>query len=103
MRGVKLIFTNESRGHMIGEEFIKLADSTLGEDATLGDIYRMAQREGFGRCQSKVYQDIATAGAKHVGYFFVSRQQYEDSHEPYTRGVWVMVGEYRPAVREGVI
>lgn len=105
MRAVKLIYTNESRGYCIGEEIIKLDDATLwgDEDVSLGDIYREAIREGLGRCESKVWKDIGTGNAKHIGYFFKSTQRYEDTGEPYKRGVWVVVGEYRAAVPEAVL
>lgn len=105
MRAVKLIFTNESQGYTFGDEILPLDDSTTfgGEQATLADIYREAQRQGYGRCTSKVFKDICTGGAEHIGYFFVSRQQYEDCDDTYKRGVWVIVGEHRAAVREDVI
>lgn len=105
MRAIKLVYTNESLGHSFGDEIIALDDSsTFGDDdVSMGDIYREAIRQGYGRCTSKVWQDICTGGTKHIGWFFVSRQRYEDTGGIYLRGVWVIVGEHRPAVREDVV
>lgn len=112
MRAIKITYTNETEGHQFGDEFIVLDDNTqLGADATMGEIYCYARRE-FGRCISKVYIDqrIPTNDkggerweTRHVGWFFVKRDRYEDTNEPYLRGAWVTVGEYVPATEEHIV
>ena len=64
----------------------------------LGDIYRAAQRE-FGRCTSSIYVDQKTGPAKKVGWYFVSRQKFEDTGQPYLRGAWVRVVNVVPEQR----
>lgn len=102
-RAIEVTLTNEDLG---GNEFSHwiepLADTHMGEDATMGEIFR-ALREEYGRCQSKIYVDVAQGDAKHVGWFFVSRQEYTDTHEPYLRGAWVVVGEHVPAQAARVV
>lgn len=50
--------------------------------------YQDLQRE-YGRCTSKVYVDQDNASPKAIGWYFVSRQQYEDGEGKYLRGAWV--------------
>jgi hypothetical protein len=57
-----------------------------------GAIYRACQSE-FGRCQSSVYIDKKDGPPVRIGWFFVSRQQYEDTRDTYLRGAWVTVLE----------
>lgn len=103
MRALNIILTNEDKGYQFSEWTEQLDSTHMGEDATMGEIYRAVQEE-YGRCKSKVYVDVDGGPPKQVGWFFVSRQEYEDSrdHETYLRGAWVTVGEYRPARSEGV-
>jgi hypothetical protein len=80
---VHVTLTNEDEGYIFGE---------YTEDAaewfkTSGDLYRVFQRE-YGRCRSKIYVNTP-AGTKAVGWYFESRQRYEDTNEPYLRGAWV--------------
>ena len=90
--------TNEDEGYIFGEFRQPVdvdLDFTRGEDPTkLGDIYRAAQRQ-YGRCTSSIYVDCKDdAGAwkvKKVGWFFLSRQRYEDTGQPYRRGAWITV------------
>lgn len=49
--------------------------------------FRELQAE-WGRCNSRVYADTVT-GVEEIGYYFVKRQRYEDTGEPYLRGAWV--------------
>lgn len=100
-RAIQVILTNEDENYQFSEYTEQLADTHMGEDATMGEIYRAAQEE-YGRCTSRVYIDVDGEPPKQVGWFFVKRAQYEDTGEPYLRGAWVSVGEYRPAVSEGV-
>jgi len=104
-RAIHTALTNETEGHRFGDLIEPLADTFMGEDASMGEIYR-AYRAEYGRCMSKVYVDVRVKTndeggerweVKHVGWFFVSRQKYEDCAETYLRGAWVTVGEYEPA------
>lgn len=99
-RAIDITLTNEDRDYQFSHWVEQLGDTYMGEDATMGDIYRASARE-YGRCQSKIYIDTA-AGAEHVGWFFVNRQQYEDDADTYLRGAWITVGEYVPAREETV-
>lgn len=110
-RGLQITLTNEDRGHWFSEWVEPLADYPNGEDTTMGEIYRHAQEE-YGRCKSKVYVEkrVPTndeGGERwetlHIGWFFVGRQQYEDTNEPYLRGAWVTVGEYHAAIAEHIV
>ena len=94
---VRISLTNETAGHIFAEEEEQLDDFLLTDDGRpdWGRIYRRAQDE-YGRCQSSVYVD-ASGGPKRVGWFFVSRQRYTDTGEPYLRGAWVTVVKVRPA------
>lgn len=96
MRFVQVTVTNETRGYTIDQDVYPLDGSTPwgGEDATLGDLFRQAQREGAGQCKSRVYRDICTPQAEPIGYFFISRQPCDsDDGSTYIRGVWVVVAE----------
>lgn len=109
-RALHVVLTNEDTNNRFSEFIEPLADTLMGEDATMGEIYREA-RDEYGRCTGKVYVDrrVPTPEggerweAVHVGWFFISRQEYTDTHEPYLRGAWVTVGEHVPATRERVI
>lgn len=84
--------TNEDKGYLFGQWTEDLdEDLYLNDDGTpnTGEIYRQCQRE-YGRCTSSVYNDTAK-GVVRVGWFFVSRQRYEDTGEPYLRGAWVTI------------
>lgn len=91
MTTLHVTLTNEDKGYSFSSWSEDLADTWMGEDATMGEIYRAVQQE-YGRCTSKVYVDTSS-GPKTVGWYFVSRQQYEDTHEPYLRGAWVTVNK----------
>jgi hypothetical protein len=75
---------NEDRGYIFSEF------SEEFEDETPGEIFR-AMRSEFGRCQSSVYVDQKDGPPKRVGWFFISRQNYDDYHstDTYLRGAWV--------------
>ncbi len=89
-----ITLTNETDGHRFSE-FVEDLDEfyapVLKDDGTpdFGVIFREMQSE-YGRCQSSIYVDTPD-GVKRVGWFFVSRQQYTDTREPYLRGAWVTV------------
>lgn len=101
MRAIQVSLVNEDKGYIFSEWIDKLDEcSWLGDDSSMGDIYRAYQSE-YGRCQSKVYRDT-TDGPRQVGWYFVSRQRYEDDTDTYLCGAWVTVGEYVPGVPEHV-
>ena len=101
MRGIEVSLTNETNGYIFSEHVDKLDNNhVLDENPTMGEIYRCYQKE-YGRCMSRVFIDTPN-GRKTVGWFFVSRQHYEDTNKPYLRGAWVTVGEYFPATPERV-
>ena len=102
---IEVKLTDEDRGYVFAE-FRQPVDVDLwfkgGEDPTdLGDIYRAAQRT-YGRCTSSIYVDCKDDEGrwttKKVGWFFLSRQRYEDTGEPYRRGAWVTLLEVVPEV-----
>lgn len=85
--GLKITLTNETKGHT----FSKFIDEDSHEyHKTSGSLFRSLQEE-WGRCRSKVYRDLPDGSAKQVGWFFESRQEYEDSRDTYLRGAWVEV------------
>jgi hypothetical protein len=94
--------TNETNGHQFSEFAEDIEDWLLDDDGRprFGEIYRLAQRE-YGRCTSSVYVDTPH-GLRRVGWFFVSRQHYEDTGEPYLRGAWVTIITETPPVRASV-
>ena len=74
-------YTNETEGHRFGEMATAMP---AGDCPTFRDL----QRE-YGRCASKVYHDSPDGRPVAVGYFFESMQKYEDTGQPYKRGVWI--------------
>lgn len=86
--------TNEDTDCRFSEWTEPVEDWLLHDDGTpdFGAIYRATQRE-YGRCTSSVYVDREGQSPARVGWFFVSRQQYEDTPENYVRGAWVTVRE----------
>lgn len=99
-RAIQITLTNETQGYQFSSWVERLADTYMGEDATMGEIYRAALGE-YGRPTSKVFVDT-DAGPKVVGWFFVKRARYEDTNEQYLQGAWITVGEYEPARPEAV-
>lgn len=83
---VHVSLTNETKGH----RFSDYTEDVSGVE-TPGEIYRIAQRE-YGVCRSRVCVDTPT-GTKAIGWYFESRQRYEDTNEPYLRGAWVTYQE----------
>ena len=75
------------RYHMCDDIVTDLADTYMGEDATIGEIFKASQRE-HGRCVSKVYIDRQDA-IWAVGWVFVKREQYEDSKETFLHETWI--------------
>lgn len=93
-----ITLTNEDKGYQFSSWQEPIEDHYLKDDDSLnfGKVYRTLQKE-YGRCQSSVFVDSET-GPKKIGWFFVSRQQYEDTGEWYLRGCWATIGkEVEPA------
>lgn len=88
---VRTSLTNETEGHVFSEFTEPLEDWGLGDDGTpnFGLIYRV-MRSAYGRCVSSVYVDT-DGPPRRVGWFFISRQEYEDTRESYLRGAWCTV------------
>lgn len=72
--------TNETEGH-------RFYDLVTQFPAGGQPTFRELQRE-WGRCKSKVYCDTPT-GADEIGWYFESRQKYEDADDTYLRGAWI--------------
>jgi hypothetical protein len=99
MYRVFVTLTNETAGHIFGEWSEEAADWY----DTPGKLYRVYQKE-YGRCKSRVYVDTST-GVQTIGWYFESRQEYEDSRpryndygrlqppETYIRGAWITYEE----------
>lgn len=62
---------------------------------TLADLFRYGQSE-FGRCTGKMYIDVED-GAKHIGYVFLKRMNYDRSDETFLAETWISMGEFHPA------
>jgi len=74
-------------------DMVRFGESGLYESFTdnLGRLFKAFQKE-YGRCTSKMFID-GKNGAKHIGWVFEKRMQYDDTREFYTREVWVEVKE----------
>lgn len=80
---VDVVLTNE-------DTETRFSEWTEEYDGSAGELFREARGE-YGRCVSSVYVDQKNGPPKRVGWFFVSRQEYEDwGHDTYLRGAWVM-------------
>ena len=90
-RTLHVSLVNEDKGYVFSEWNEDLKDTWMGEDASIGDIFR-ACREEYGRCQSKIYVDT-DKGPKAIGWYFVKRDQYQGDDDTYLRGAWVTVSE----------
>jgi len=83
-----------------GEDTIDLADTYMGEDATIGEIFRACQRE-HGRCIGKVFVDrfLHSDPPKAIGWVFVKREKYEDVNEYFLHETWVTLIDKDETVR----
>lgn len=88
---INVSLTNETESRRFSDWSEPVEDWLLTDDGTpdMGHIYRLSQSE-YGVCRSSVYVDTRT-GTHKVGWYFESRQRYEDTNEPYLRGAWVTV------------
>jgi hypothetical protein len=87
---------NASDGYRLSESVTTdLKDTYLGEDASVGDIYRASVRE-HGRCTGKVY----VGDGVHVGWVFVKRDEYEDApRETFLHETWITLLDSDETVR----
>lgn len=86
---LQVTLTNENEGYRFSEW-----EELVDDIDTPGELYRLAQRE-YGRCQSKVYVDTED-GPLHIGWFFESRQRYQDTDDEYLRGAWITYRQVAP-------
>ena len=95
---ILVTLTNEDEGHTFSEWDESVPDHLTNEDGTpdMGAIYRASQQD-FGRCTSSVYVEREGKPPLRIGWFFVSRERYDDTQQPYLRGAWVTVAEVKPA------
>ena len=84
-----------TRYHMCDDIVTDLGDTYMGEDASIGDIYRASQKE-HGRCISKVYIGDGIP----VGWVFVKREKYEDDpKQSYLHETWISLLDKDETVR----
>lgn len=92
----KVTLTDETAGYVFSDftdDDIPLTDAGAPD---FGALFRSA-RDEYGRCRSSVYVDTAGGDPRRIGWFFESRQRYDDTGEPYLRGAWVTVVKITPA------
>jgi hypothetical protein len=91
---VRVDLVNEDREARFAEFEERIGGDFLTDDGrpAFGEIFRAMQAE-YGRCASSVYVDREGSKPDRIGWYFVSRQAYEDTGEPYLRGAWVSVVE----------
>lgn len=103
---------NATEGCRIGDdEPMALADTVIGTDGAVTDLYRFGVRE-YGRCTGKMYVDrrVKTNDVggerwewetEHVGYVFQRRQEYERGYSgrddgSYLHETWISFGVSYP-------
>ena len=87
---VELVGVNRTEGYRLGKHI------ELVEGETAGEVYRELVGR-FGRCTGKVFVDTADGDARHVGWVFVKRAEYDDTpREFFTRETWASVVERVP-------
>lgn len=98
---------NATEGYRFSEDIITdLADTYMGEDASIGEIFRASQKE-HGRCTGKVYIDTRTdkdppgkyPRTIHVGWVFEKLDRYEDTGEPYKHETWITLLDKDETIR----
>jgi hypothetical protein len=74
------------------EKRICFSEWTETTDKTMGEVFRISQRE-YGRCVSKVYRDVAmgdgTYDTKTEGWVFLKRAEYQDCKKTYLQETWI--------------
>lgn len=59
-----------------------------GTPDTIGGLYRQLRAEN-GRCTSRVYIDHRDGSTHAIGWVFVKREQFTDTHKHYLRETWI--------------
>lgn len=98
MSSLHIVTVHHTGGYTLSRQILPLDGSTPwgGPEISMGQIFRQAQREGYRRCQSRVFRHLGTPLAEHVGYYFVGRHPTEDGTDTFIRGVWVVVADVPP-------
>ena len=78
----------DKRYRMCDDIVQDLSDTYMGEDATIGDIFRASRKE-HGRCTGKVFLDKKDGTIIQIGWVFVKRERYEDSRETFIHETWI--------------
>lgn len=76
-----------------GDKRYGLGESDVYEThfTKVGDLYRSRLKE-HGRCTGKVYHDNPDGTAKHIGWCFIKRKEYEDDRsKTWLCETWVTV------------
>ena len=63
----------------------------------VSELFRAMQKE-YGRCVSKMYVDVKN-GAKHIGWVFQKRKQYDDCKDTFILETWVSVHEQKDTIQ----
>jgi hypothetical protein len=87
---------NDGKRYGAYDDVQDLADTYMGEDATIGEIFRACQKE-HGACTGKVYIDTREDSDPEgtyprtiaIGWVFVKREKYEDSNETFLHETWI--------------
>ncbi len=81
---------NADKSQIFYDEGFDCDESSILENASIGDIYRYAQGEN-GRCTSKMYRDCDEGPPEVVGWVFVKREKYDNVDETFLCETWVTV------------
>ena len=95
---------NRTENYRLYDDYvIDVDDLYLGDDPSIGEIYREMQRE-YGRCVSKMYKDLANNEQGHayvqIGWVFEKRVKYDDSKETFLQETWVSLADRHEHVLE---
>lgn len=61
---------------------------------TISSLFRTCQKE-YGRCEVSLYIDTPQ-GTKRIGWVFLKRAKYDDSHQTYLQETWVTLHDKPP-------
>lgn len=80
--------------------FVDVDDEADTITLDMGRMFRSLQRE-YGACTGRVYVDRGDEAVP-IGWHFTKKMRYEDTGEPYMRGVWVSLAVKHPVRYEAV-